>query len=180
MAGFRPSGFLYPFIASELRRDHQMMRHLLFSVDTIRCAIPLASIRIVLQMVQLTPVSASMPGPAGSINLHGQVIPVWSVRSFFGIPDRAPRLTDKLIITQEGHGCVALWADETHVIQQSPVLPAPAESTEKTQPVVPGVDLTVDGTYVFVDLPRFLESGNHTVLKTTAHDRPRPGRGDTR
>jgi purine-binding chemotaxis protein CheW len=102
-----------------------MMRHLLFSVDQIACALPLASIRIVLQMVQLGPVSESRPGLVGTVNLHGQIIPVYSVRSFFGGPDRAPRLTDKLIIVQAGPDCVALWVDETHVIQQSPVLPPP-------------------------------------------------------
>ncbi|MDD1681760.1 MAG: chemotaxis protein CheW [Methanoregula sp.] len=136
-----------------------MMHHLLFSVDHVRCALPLTSVRIVLQMVQLGPAPESRAGLAGTVNLHGQIIPVLSVRPFFTITDRAPRLTDKLIIAQTGQDCVALWVDETHVIQQSPVLPAPAESVEKSQPVVPGLDLTADGTYFFVDLSRFLEQG---------------------
>ena len=143
-----------------------MMHHLLFSVDHIRCALPLATVRVVLQMVQLIPLSESRHGVAGSINLHGQIIPVYSVRSFFGIPDRAPRLTDKLIITQAGPEQVALWVDETHVIQQSPVLPATAETVEKRQPSGPGVDMTVDGTFLFVELARFLESGIYNVLNT--------------
>jgi purine-binding chemotaxis protein CheW len=143
-----------------------MMHHLLFSVDHIPCALPLASIRIVLQMVQLAPVSEPRPGLVGTVNLHGQIIPVYSVRSFFGRPDRAPRLTDKLIIVQAGPDCVALWVDETHVIQQSPVLPSPAETVEKGQPLVPGVNLMGEGTFLFSDLPRFLEPGNYTILDT--------------
>jgi chemotaxis signal transduction protein len=141
-----------------------MMHHLLFSVDHVRCALPLTIVRIVIQMVHLDPVPESRPGLAGTVNLHGQIIPVWSVRSFFGIPDQAPRLTDKLIIAGSGPGCVALWVDETHVIQQSPVLPAPAENEEKRQPLIPGVDLTSDGTFLFSDLFRFLEPGTMTVL----------------
>jgi len=149
-----------------------MTRHLMFSVDHIRCALPLTSVRIVLQMVQLGPAPESRKGLVGTVNLHGQIIPAWSVRSFFNIPDRAPRLTDKLIIAQAGRDCVALWVDETHVIQQSPVLPVPAESVEIRQPLVPGVELTTDGTCIFADLSRFLEQG------TGAIPDPRPGNAD--
>src|SRR5512136_2830563 len=105
--------FLYPFIASELRRDHLMMHHLLFTGDNVRCALPLATVRIVLQMVQLGPVPESRNALAGTVNFHGQVIPVYSVRAFFGMPDRTPRLTDKLIIAQTGPDQVTLWVDET-------------------------------------------------------------------
>ena len=136
-----------------------MMHHLLFSVDRRQCAIPLEKVRIVLQMVMLGPAPESRPELAGTVNLHGQVIPAWSVRSFFGLPGREPRLTDKLIIAQAGRDCVALWVDETHVIQQSPVLPVPAGNVEKGKPLAPGVNLISDGTYVFSDLYLFLESG---------------------
>jgi len=151
-----------------------MIHHLLFSVDHVRCALPLTSVRIVLQMVQLGPAPGSRPGLAGTVNLHGQIIPVWSVRSFFHIPDRAYGLTDMLIITQAGRDCVALWVDETHVIQQSPVLPSPAESVEKSQPLVPGLALMADGTYLFTDIARFLEQGRATVPG------PLPGCADPR
>jgi len=152
-----------------------MKHHLLFSVDDVQCAIALTRVRVVLQMVQLDPVPESRPGLAGTVNLHGQIIPVWSVRSFFGIPDRAPRLTDKLIITGAYPECAALWVDETHVIQQSPMLPAPVESVEKRQPVVPGVDLNPDGTFLFVDLSRFLEPDHFFVLDADQGRHPPQG-----
>jgi len=155
-----------------------MMHHLLFSVDRVQCALPLDNIRIVLQMVQLGPAPESQPDLAGTVNLHGQIIPAWSVRSFFGIPDREPRLTDMLIIAQAGHDCVALWVDETHVIQQSPVLPAPAESVEKGETLVPGVTLTYGGTYIFTDLFRFLDAGN-IPLPGAGHGRVEPCREDS-
>lgn len=136
-----------------------MMHHLLFTVDSVRCAIPLSTVRIVIQMVETGPAAEARPGPVGTINLHGQVIPVWPVRSFFGIPDRVPRLSDMLIVAQAGADSVALWVDETHVIQQSPVIPAPAENAEINRPVAPGVELTAGGVFVFSDLSRFLESG---------------------
>jgi purine-binding chemotaxis protein CheW len=148
-----------------------MMHHLLFSVDRVRCAIPLAGTRLVIQMVQLGPAPEIRPGQAGSINLHGQVIPVFSVRSFFGMPGRDPQLTDMLIIAQAGADTVALWVDETHVIQQSPVSPAPAEIVEKGEEGVPGADVMKDGTCLITDLSRFLESGTSGMLRTL----PAPG-----
>ncbi|RPI35805.1 MAG: hypothetical protein EHM53_13380 [Methanoregulaceae archaeon] len=145
-------------------RHYLMMHYLVFSVNHVGCALPVAIVRIVLQMVQLDPAPESRHRLAGTVNLHGQVIPVYSVRSFFGMQDRAPRLTDKLIITQAGSYQAALWVDETHVLQQNPVLPAPAESDGKRHPVVPGVDMTHDGTILFTDLFLFLESGSTIVL----------------
>jgi chemotaxis signal transduction protein len=136
-----------------------MLRHLLFSVDRVRCAIPLENVRIVLQMVQLSPAPEERPGLAGSIDLHRHIVPVWSVRAFFAIPDRAPRLTDKLIVAQKDHQCAALWVDETHVVQLSPALPDPVANVRKGTPVVPGVTRIADGTYIFPDLFRYLADG---------------------
>lgn len=141
-----------------------MMRHLLFSVDHVQCALPLESIRIVLQMVQPGSAPELPSGASGTVDLHGQIIPIWSVRSFFGIPDCTPRLTDKLIITQAGPETVALRVDETRVIQQSPVTPAPAGSAETGRWVAPGVELTGDGTFLFADLLRFLASDRKITM----------------
>jgi purine-binding chemotaxis protein CheW len=141
-----------------------MKNQLLFSVDHVQCALPLGTVRIVLQMVQLGPAPKSHPGLAGTVNLHGQIIPVYSVRSFFGMPDRSPRLTDKLIIADTGDACNALWVDDTRVIQMGPVPPGAAESTGVRQPLAPGVDLNSGGTFLFVDLSRYLEPENFRVL----------------
>jgi purine-binding chemotaxis protein CheW len=154
-----------------------MMHHLLFSVDHVRCALPLARVRIVIQMVQLAPVPETRPWLAGTINLHGQIIPVWSVRSLFGIPERAPRLTDKLIIAEAGPGPVAFWVDETHIIQQSPVLPAPAENTGIEQPLAPGLELAADGTVIFSDPTQFPGAGD-TPIPEAAHHKINPRRGE--
>lgn len=155
-----------------------MMHHLLFSVDHMRCALPLVTVRIVLQMVQTGPVPEPRPGLFGTVNFHGQIIPVFSVRSFFGQPDRAPRLTDKLIIAEAGTDSVALWVDDTHVLEQSPVPLLPAENAEIRQTLAPGVNLTADGTVLFSDLSLFLEPGNFTVLEPR-QKRQNPRRGKT-
>jgi len=148
-----------------------MIHHLLFSVDDVRCALPLKTVRIVLQMVQLGPAPSGngQPVPAGTVNLHGLIVPVFSVRSFFGIPDRAARLTDQLIVAETGSSCTALWVDETHVLEQRPVSPAPNVKAEVQELLAPGAGITSDGTVIFTDLPRFLEPDSFRVLV------PQPG-----
>lgn len=144
-----------------------MIHHLLFSVDTVQCALPLRMVRIVLQMVQLGPVpsGSGQPVPTGTVNLHGTIIPVYSVRSFFGLPERAARLTDQLIVAETGNSCTAFWVDETHVLEQRPVLPAPHIRAEIKEPLAPGAGLAADGTVIFSDIARFLEPGNFRVIQ---------------
>lgn len=147
-----------------------MMRHLLFSVDHTQCAIPLDTVRIVLQMVQLGPAPDSRPGLAGTVNLHGQIIPVWSVRSILGSAERSPRLTDRLIIAGTTPACAALWVDEAHVTQQNPVLPQQTEIPEKGGEVVAGITRTDEGVFIITDLRQFLSPENSASLKAAAAD----------
>jgi hypothetical protein len=62
------SGYTILFITSKPKRDHLMMRHLLFSVDHIQCALPMDTVRIVLQTVQLGPVPELQPNLAGTVS----------------------------------------------------------------------------------------------------------------
>jgi chemotaxis signal transduction protein len=128
-------------------------------------------------MVQMGEADGSRPGSAGTVDLHGQVIPVYSVRSFFRIPAHPPRLSDMLIVTQAGPDPVALWADDTRVIPQGPGLLSSAEEEERGEPVAPGVDLIKDGTYLFGDLARFLGAGVTIVPAAPAGDTGPRGEG---
>lgn len=149
-----------------------MIHHLLFSVGNVQCALPLKSVRVVLQMVQLGPAETTKPAAAGTVNLHGQIIPVYSVRSFFGMPDRAPQLTDKLIIAEAGDLCIALWVDDTHIIEQGPVPSTPVIKAEITEPLAPGAGLASDGTVLFSDLARFLQPAGFRAIDLVAGRTP--------
>ncbi len=136
-----------------------MLRHLFFSAGDIRCALPLETVRVVLPMVELGPAPGSCPRAAGSMNLHGQIIPVFSARTFFSLPDCPPRLSDRLIVTRADRHLVALRVEETHVNRQDPALAVPAGNLEPGSEAAPGVDLMKDGTFLFSGLSRYLRSG---------------------
>ena len=154
-----------------------MRRHLIFSVGHVQCALPLASTHIVLRMVQMMPPADKRHGLAGSVNVHGEVLPVYSVRSLFGLPDHPPRLTDRLVVADAGGKNIAIWVEEAHVPQQNPVLPPHTEILEKGNEVVPGISLTDEGMFIIRDLSHFISPENAADLKG-AFARVAEGMGD--
>ncbi len=142
-----------------------MRRHLIFSVDHVLCALPLASTHIVLRMVEMMPPVDKRHGLAGAVNVHGEVIPAYSVWSLFGLPDRSPRLTDRLVVADAGGTSIALWVEEAHVTQQNPVLPPHTGILEKGNEVVPGVSLTDEGMFIIRDLLHFIAPENAPAIR---------------
>lgn len=156
------------------------MNHLAFSVDNVQCALPLTTVRVVIRMVQPDASPDPHPGRAGMLNFHGEQIPVWSVRSFFGLPERPPRLTDQLIIAEGSRGSAALWVDEVHMIRMDPLPPAEAEKLKIARPLSPGVGMTGDGIVLFSDLFLYLSQEPLVVLmdaQGTARSGIRTGEG---
>jgi len=141
-----------------------MMNQLLFSVDGIPCALPLADVRIVIQMVQPGPARDGRPGLCGTLDYHGQIIPVWSVRAFFGRPERLPELTDQIIIVEKGKKTAALWVDEAHIPRQGPLPLAGGEMVKIETSLAAGVDLTTGGAALFRDLFLYLSQEPLPVL----------------
>jgi purine-binding chemotaxis protein CheW len=142
-----------------------MRRHLIFSVDQVLCALPLAGTHIVLRMVEMMPPADKCHGLAGAVNVHGEVLPAYSVWSLFGLPDRSPRLTDRLVVADAGGTRIALWVEEAHVTQQNPVLPPHTGILEKGNEVVPGVSLTDEGMFIIRDLLRFIAPENAAAIR---------------
>ncbi|KDE56136.1 chemotaxis protein CheW [Methanoculleus sp. MH98A] len=127
------------------------MTHLLsFTVEGITCALPLAETRQVVGMVDLQPETGNRRGGAGTMNLHGRAVPVYSLRRLLGLADRPPLPNDVLIIASGE--CVALWADGVRGVQESPVeLPPEPDATSP-----PGMLLTEEEEIIIYDLGAFL------------------------
>lgn len=153
------------------------MIHLLaFTADGVVFALPLADIQQVIGMVEFQPTNGEKE--AGSVNLHGRIIPVYSLRRLFGLPDRPPTPGDVLIIARTGEGCAALSADAVKGVRAGTALPSPGEGSSI------GVLLTEDETVLIHDLPLFLAAnesapfplppgtaGADEILRDPARDR---------
>jgi len=133
-----------------------MVQLLLFSVEDIRCAIPLNETSRVIMMVRPGFATGGSPWEAGTINLHGTNIPLLSMRSVLGLAAVPPGLSDMLIIAHAGEGDVALWVDSTYGIQDSPYSPDTVKPLPQDEPETPGLWRTPDGLLLVWDLPRLI------------------------
>lgn len=138
-----------------------------FSAGSIGFALPLAGIQSVIQMIALQPPSVPARCQAGTINLHGSIIPVYSLRELAGLPARPPDLTDMLLIASAGETSVALWIDETRGIGEAEISPHPA-GTDGTLP--PGIAVTKNRIIVMTVLDRFLDAAGPGILAGTLKD----------
>ncbi len=155
------------------------MAHLLpFTVAGVACALPLADVQQVTGMVELRPMTGGRD--VGAVNLHGRIIPVYSLRRRLGLPDRPPHPDDALIIARAGRDCAALWVDAVERVRVS-TTPLPREGEPSP---LPGVLLTEEGMALIYDLPLFLAAEERAPLPrppdTDGGEPPRePGRART-
>lgn len=144
-----------------------MERFLFFRVDNLRCGIPFEDALTMIRMVGLIPYSGMDKGIAGSINLHGEILPAYSIRYLFGLRDRQPLLSDNLIIVKKGLSKVALWVDETHIVEHKEIEVESRFVSEHIQTIIPGIRIIKSDLFILFDLIDFLESGNNSPTKVT-------------
>jgi purine-binding chemotaxis protein CheW len=136
-----------------------MVQLFIFSAGGLRCAIPLAGIQSVIQMMEVVPSTGSVTGKTGDINLHGRIIPVFSMRRFLGAPELPPRLSDMLVVVRVKDETIALWIDDTRGVEDLEVPPAGCPENPDERSVPQGILLTETGTIIIMDLPGFFARG---------------------
>jgi purine-binding chemotaxis protein CheW len=142
------------------------------------CALPLAIVVRVIQAVEVTPLPAAPPVVLGILNLAGEVLPVFSLRRRFGLPDRPVKLSDQLIVAAvAGHQAaprrVALLRVALLVDEVLDVLTAQAALLTETalQSLMPGLGLATgvvqeaDELAVIYDLKAFLTAAEEVALE---------------
>jgi purine-binding chemotaxis protein CheW len=141
-----------------------MVQLFIFSAGGVRYAIPLTGIQSVIQMMEVTPATVFRKGVAGEINLHGRIIPVFSLSTLMGTAGHPPRLSDMLVITRAGDETVALWIDDTRGVEE---LELPSPRLAGDCPASQGTCVTDTGIVIISDLPAFLLGGQDTYLPDT-------------
>lgn len=132
-------------------------RHVLFTLDGYRYALPLSAVKRITRVVEVTPLPKAPEIILGVINMQGRVIPVVNVRKRFRLPEREIELSDQLVIAHTGKRTVALVADavggvvecsEREMISPKEILPQ--------MEYVDGVMKLEDGLTLVHDLDNFL------------------------
>ncbi len=134
-------------------------------LDDNRYALPLASVERVVRAVEVTPLPKAPAIVLGVVDVQGQVVPVINIRRRFGLPERAPGLTDQFVIAHTARRSLALVADAvTDVITCRVPDLAGADGILPGVEYVEGVAKLEDGLTLIHDLDKFLSLEEETSL----------------
>ena len=89
-----------------------MQNLVVWSLDSQRYALPFAVVERVVRVVALTPLPDAPEIIRGIVNVKGMPIPVIDARVRFGLPKRAIRLSDQLVIADTRNRRVAILVDD--------------------------------------------------------------------
>lgn len=144
-------------------------------LDDHQYGIAAAHVSRVLRMVQV----AALPGApdviAGVIDVAGDLVAVVDPRVRLGLPRRAPRADDQLVLAHAGARLVAIWVDRALSFTE-----LQAGDVEPVEPVVrgggpvAGVTKTPEGLLVITDLDAFLSLDDEVQLEAALDARANP------
>jgi purine-binding chemotaxis protein CheW len=130
---------------------------LVFGLNDRRYGLHLAQVERVVRAVDATPLPHAPSIVCGAIDLHGEIVPVLSMRKRLGFPDREISPDDQFVIARTSQQSVALVVDSTlgvierraeDIVSASKVLPQLEQ--------IEGLVRLEDGLLLIHDLDRFL------------------------
>lgn len=138
---------------------------LVFTVHTLRCAVPAEIVDHVVRMVAVTPVPKAPSGIAGIINYHGEILPVFSLRLHFSLPDKEHSTTDLLLIVQKERR-VAVIAERVESVSTLHTTPVPPESIYPGISGIEGVYRCEDGLLIITDPEKLFSLEDEKTLRS--------------
>jgi purine-binding chemotaxis protein CheW len=138
---------------------------LIFVLDDLRFALPLAQLRETVRAVAITPLAGAPGVVEGVVNVRGTIMPVLDLRARFRLPPRQIALGDHLILATAGGRPVALRADralDVQTLDDDDLTPASA--SEAAFAHLAGVGRLADGLVLVNDLDAFFTQGEAEAL----------------
>lgn len=136
-----------------------------FTLDVHRYALNLAAVERVVRAVEFVNLPNAPAIVLGVINVHGRIIPLFDVRSRFGLPVRGLALSDQIIIALAGRRNVALVADSVQGVSgYSDESMIPTADILPGNRLIRGVVALPDGLVLIHDLDAFLSPEEQRTL----------------
>ncbi len=150
-----------PPIASPARQTSIVQ----FDVDGQRIGLYATEVVEVLRAAAAAPLPGAPAVVTGLLNVRGALVPVFDVRSRFGLPPRPIRHTDHLILANTSSRRIAIGVDRVHGIVAIPSLDLQvARDLPAASKGVAGVARMGDGMMVIWDLGLFLTEAEAAEL----------------
>jgi purine-binding chemotaxis protein CheW len=142
-----------------------------FALGEFRFALSMAVVERVVRAVEISPVPGCPPEMLGVINLHGRLVPVYDIRTRFGLTPQEVRVSDHLVIARTADRLVAVLVDAAvDVVSASGTLVTVATEALASLGDVAGVVMQGDVIVPVQELSRCLPAGSWqtTELKLVA------------
>ncbi|MDD3573752.1 chemotaxis protein CheW [Methanospirillum sp.] len=131
---------------------------LIFTVQNVRLGVPARLLDHVIRMVAITPVPDVPRGIVGIINYHGDVLPVFSFRKFFLLPDKKPETQDFLIIIKEKRNLAIIAETISGVYHLDEEIVSPENISHGIKGIT-GIYRCNDGLLIISHLTEFINQG---------------------
>lgn len=138
---------------------------LVFTVHTLRCAVPAEIVDHVVRMVAITPVPKAPSGIAGIINYHGEILPVFSLRLHFSLPEKEHSTTDLLLLIQKERK-IAVIAESVQSVSTLHTTPVSPDSIYPGISGIEGVYQCEDGLLMITDPEKLFSLEDEVILRT--------------
>lgn len=125
-----------------------------FRLDREEFGLPVASVREVLRVGELTRVPQAPPHIRGVTNVRGSILPVVEVRTRIGLAPLDPGPAARIVVLEIGERALGLLVDRvTHVVKvkATEIEPPPAEIVSARTDYVVGVAKRPSGLLVLLD-----------------------------
>jgi purine-binding chemotaxis protein CheW len=137
-----------------------------FELAGHRFGLLVTDVQEVLRAVTISPLPRAPAAVLGVINVRGNLVPVYDVRGRFGLPARALRLADSLIVVHDGArpaAIVAEWVRGLASLPSEDIEACRLQSGEAQH--VRGVARLDDGNVIIYDLRAFLTHAEQAELE---------------
>jgi purine-binding chemotaxis protein CheW len=142
-----------------------------FALDSGRYALPLTVVERIVRAAQVTPIPQAPPVVIGAIDIEGSVLPVFSLRRRFGLPERPLGIGDQFLIARTAQRRVALVIDAAQeVIEHPPAAIVDASRLASGLAQIQGVIPLEGGMLLIQDLEKLLSPDEANALDAAMKD----------
>ncbi|GLI54482.1 chemotaxis protein CheW [Thermodesulfovibrio yellowstonii] len=144
---------------TRLTDSSQILQLVTFTLGGEEYAVDILKVQEINRMKEITRVPNAPYYVEGVINLRGKVIPVVSLRKFFGLPEEEDRLRQKIMIMDIQGVTMGLIVDtvsEVLRISSSIVEPPPAMTSSVSSEFISGIAKLEDRLIILLDMDRLI------------------------
>lgn len=136
-----------------------------FTLDRQRYALNLSAVERVVRAIEVVELPRAPAIVLGVINVQGRILPLFDMRSRFGLTARGLALSDQFIIARAGQRSVALVADFVEGVSgYSEETLTPTTDILPCNSLIAGVVILPDGLVLIHDLETFLSPEEQRTL----------------